>query len=64
MFNEIWKTLKARKHYCISWFLVLMTIGHFGHFGQDFEISWYKFFSVFAILMAVEYYAWSVKENK
>ena len=61
MFDEIWKSLKARKHYCISWFLVLTTIGNF---GQDIEISWYKFFSVFAIMMAVEYYAWSVEENK
>ena len=61
MFNEIWKILKARKHYCISWILVVMTIGHL---GQNIEITWYKFFSVFAILMAVEYYAWANKENK
>lgn len=61
MFNEILANIKARKHYLVSWVLVLMTIGHF---GQDIEISWYKFFSIFAILMAVEYHAWSVKENK
>lgn len=61
MFNEILANIKARKHYLFSWVLVLMTIGHF---GQDIEISWYKLFSVFAVLVAVEYYAWSVKENK
>lgn len=61
MFKEILANIKARKHCYISWFLVSMTISHF---GQDIEISWYKFFSIFAILMAVEYYAWSVKGNK